>query len=171
MAKNKNRRTTPKQILNHEPGQNDSQQLNEIVDAAHRLVPDIPLEKVGKIVQLSIQQTGPIPPAIILKQYDEIIESGAERIFKTYENQSSHRLNTEKIMLKHDIIQSYAGLFMGFTIAMTVIVFGGIAVLNGKELSGLVALVSGLGAVIGIFIYGRNALNKVAKESNKILPK
>ncbi|MGQ0485810.1 MAG: DUF2335 domain-containing protein [Hyphomicrobiales bacterium] len=40
---------------------------------------------------------GPVLPPAILKQYDSVIDNGAERLFKQFENESAHRRDLDRL--------------------------------------------------------------------------
>lgn len=65
--------------------------------------------------------SGPIPPPELLKQYDEIIPNGANRIITMAENQSAHRIELEKIVIRGDSRRANAGLVCGFVFGLIVV--------------------------------------------------
>jgi uncharacterized membrane protein len=78
--------------------------------------------------------SGPIPPPHILKQYDEAIPGGANRVVEMAEKQSEHRRILEAKVVESDINRSRLGLLAGFIITLVV---GGIVVaMNGEPAAG-----------------------------------
>lgn len=134
--------------------------LNNVVIEAQKVAPNVPKEQVLKIARIATQYQGPIPPPEMLAQYTNVIQDGAERIFTIFEKQSTHRIDLETKVVKHDIIQSYFGIGIAFIITMTIIIGGIILINNNKQISGFGTLFTGLAALVGSFIYGRNAINK-----------
>jgi uncharacterized membrane protein len=137
--------------------------LDNLLVEAKKVVPGATNEQVLQIVKMvATQYQGPIPPPEMLSQYNDVIKNGAERIFVIFEKQSTHRIDTETKIVKHDIIQSYLGITFAAILSMTVIIGGMILIYNNKEISGFSTLFSGLAALVGTFIYGRIAMNKQA---------
>ena len=119
------------------------------------------MQQVLQIVKMvATQYQDPIPPPEMLSQYNNVITDGAERIFMIFEKQSTHRIDTETKIVKHDIIQSYLGMIFAAILSMTIIIGGMILIYNNKEISGFGTLFSGLAALVGTFIYSRTAINK-----------
>ena len=155
MKKNKKRKSPT-------AGDNSDLSQNILITEARKVAPDVPQEQVLKIANIATQYQGPIPPPQMLAQYTEVIKDGAERIFLIFEKQTTHRIDLEKKIVKHDIIQSYFGILIAFIITMTIIIGGIFLIFNDKQISGFGTLFTGLAALVGSFIYGRNALNKQA---------
>ena len=86
--------------------------------------------KAGRL-QLAQSMTfqGPIPPPDLLRQYNEIIPDGANRILKMAEAQSAHRIDLEATVIKGDDRRANWGLGTGFTIGIVLIVLSFILVL------------------------------------------
>ena len=105
---------------------------------------NVPPESVAKttvkartVVQSQSFQ-GPIPPPELLRQYNEIIPDGANRIVKMAEAQSAHRIELESTIVKGDDRRANWGLATGFTIGVLIIVLSFILVLKGHDASGTV---------------------------------
>lgn len=79
------------------------------------------------------------------------------------EEQSRHRQELEKRVVLSNCRSQDRGPLMGFILAAGTIAFGGYLILNGKEVSGLVAL------VVVPFIYGKVAQREELAEKRKEL--
>ena len=161
MKKNKNRKQPSAAAADDKTGSS----LNTLITEAKKVAPDVSQEQVLKIANIATQYQGPIPPPAMLAQYTGVIKDGAERIFLIFEKQTTHRIDLEKKIVKHDIIQSYFGIAIAFIITMTIIIGGIFLIFNDKQISGFGTLFTGLAALVGSFIYGRKALNKQAMEN------
>jgi len=101
--------------------------------------------------------SGPIPHPEHLERYGNIVQDGAERIFRMAENQAEHRMRIESQIVNADIRRSDRGLLYGFIIAIVVTGSGTwIAVMEGNSL-GFVAILTPLVSIIGLFIYNRQS--------------
>ena len=99
----------------------------------------------GQQVQLNqflARYSGPIPPPVVLKEYEEINPGLAEKIFLMAENEILHRQKLENEMLKADIAISNKileinskevkrGQYLGFLIGTVAIAAGAITSIMG----------------------------------------
>jgi uncharacterized membrane protein len=160
----KNKLDSKKDIENKKSNQNIN---DDLISAAQKAAPDVPQEKVVKIVQTTIQHQGPLPHPAILSGYNSVIKNGAERLFSLFERQSTHRMEYENFIARHDIIQSYIGMFFAFIITLTVVIIGGILIYNDKQLAGYGTLLTGIAGIITSFIGGRYLINKAVISKQK----
>jgi len=100
---------------------------------------------------------GPLPPPQVLAEYDRICPGSASRILAMAESQSQHRRELERRVVVSNCRSQDRGPILGFILAAGVIVIGGYLILQGKELTGLAALVAALAAIVVPFIYGKRA--------------
>jgi len=85
---------------------------------------DIPKKDRGEIVhqyERTMVYGGPIPPASMLREYNEVLPGAAERIFKMAELQSEHRIFLEKTVIVGDSKRADKGLWIGAAIAFVVL--------------------------------------------------
>lgn len=97
---------------------------------------------------------GPLPPAVQLAQYEEILPGAAERIIQTYEKQVEHRHYIEKQYIKSACGNSKLGIIVGAVISITTILMSGFLVLKGFSTSGSIIGVSSIASLAGVFVYG-----------------
>lgn len=112
---------------------------------------------------------GPLPPPDTLAEYDNICPGAASRILAMAESQSQHRQELEKRVVLSNCRSQDRGPIFGFLLAAGVIAIGGYLVLGGKEISGLVALVTALAAVVVPFIYGKRQQKEELEEKRSEL--
>lgn len=91
----------------------------------------------GLIVAQASAFSGPLPPPTILREYDDVLNGAAERIFKMAETQASHRQDLERSVIKSDIRKSYFGLAAGFLVAVVAILGGSFVAYNGQPWAGV----------------------------------
>jgi len=103
---------------------------------------------------------GPIPPPELLREYNEIVPNGADRIMKMAEAQSAHRIELESIVIKGDDRRADRGLYTGFTIGIVMLALSFVLVMYGHDWAGTVFGTIDLLGLIGIFVYGRNVKMK-----------
>lgn len=109
----------------------------------------------GKVITRSRQSVfyqGPLPPASEFGKYEEVLKGSADRILSMAENQSKHRQEIEKKVVKYDSIKSIGGLVSAFVIVLAGMGSGINLILNDKPTGGLVAIITPLGIVAGSFL-------------------
>lgn len=98
---------------------------------------------------------GPIPSPATLAEYNRICPGAANRILAMAESQTLHRQELEREVISSNCRNQDRGPILGFVLAAAVIVIGSYLIFQGREVSGLVALLGALVAVVIPFVYGR----------------
>lgn len=102
---------------------------------------------------LRIELSGPLPPPQLLRQYDEVLPDGAERVVRVAEEQFRHRRRME----------ARAQIFT-FVLAV-IVLLGGIGLIAlGASVEGLVPLVAAIAALGGLFIYREAEARRTEKQ-------
>ncbi len=112
------------------------------------------------------QFSGPLPHPEHLERYGNIVQDGAERIFKMAENQAEHRMRIESEIVKADIRRSDLGLLYGFLICLVVTGSGVWITVQNGNLIGFVAILTPLVSIVGLFIYNRKSQSKDKEEQS-----
>ncbi len=111
-------------------------------------------QQVQKIVHQQLEYSGPIPPPIILEQYEKIIPGAAERILKMAEQQASHRQSLEKRVIAHDTQNATLGILCALLITVGFLVLAGFAIYSGQSLAASIISAISITGLVGTFIYG-----------------
>jgi len=127
-------------------------------------VPDAPTtessstSRQARIARYTEMSSGPIPPPLMLKGYENIQEGLADRIVAMAERQEAHRQRMENKVITGDGWRAWAGL--GCALLVSVLTIGGGVDLGlhrpdvaGTVLSGIFG-VGGLTGLAGTFVYG-----------------
>lgn len=112
---------------------------------------------------------GPLPPPETLARYEEICPGAADRILSMAEAQSRHRQGLEERVIASNCRAQDRGPLLGFVLALGVIGLGAYLILKGREISGLVALVTALIAIVVPFVYGKREQKKELQKKNQDL--
>jgi uncharacterized membrane protein len=112
---------------------------------------------------------GPLPPPEIFAKYEEACPGAAMRILAMAETQAQHRQNLETRVIESNCRSQDRGPILGFLLAAFVVCFGFYLILHGKEISGLVALVTALVAMVAPFIYGKHKQLRELEEERERL--
>ena len=114
---------------------------------------------------------GPLPPPIVVEQYDALVPGAAGRILDMAESRHRHQLQYEKTAQEQegfalettrkvatgDVIQGYLGVIFAFIIAMTGLTGGIYLSATGRWEPGLAVSLSSLAGLVGAFVYGTQA--------------
>ena len=108
----------------------------------------------------TIVSSGPLPDPHTLANYDTTVPGAAERIITMAENQTAHRLETEKKLVDANIRDSLLGIIFAFLLGISTVIGGVLVALYSHAGAG--TLLSGIGitGLAGIFIYGTRAAKK-----------
>ncbi len=104
--------------------------------------------------------SGPLPHPDLLKRYQEIVPDAPERILKMAENQTAHRIEIEKDVIKGNLLNERLGLVAGFVVCMSALWFGTKILLAGHEVYGFAAIVTALASLVGLNIYAKRSENR-----------
>lgn len=98
---------------------------------------------------------GPLPQASELIKYNEAHPDAANRIIAMAEKQQDARLADTAFMLRENAKAKKRGQYMGFVIALIVLVGGMFLLLQGRALEGFTTLVGAVATLVVIFISGK----------------
>lgn len=105
---------------------------------------------------VSIEQTsswsGPLPSPIHLEQYSAIVENGAERIFKAWEEESKHRRDLEKKELSWVIFESILGKIFALLFVIMALSLAAYSIYSGQSWVGAVLGSGVLASVVAAFV-------------------
>jgi uncharacterized membrane protein len=115
------------------------------------------VEKDARRIILEIKATSgmihasSLPPPAAFEKYEEVLPGAANRILIMAEKKSDHIQSIEKIFLMATVKQSYLGMWLAFFTVIIAITFGFILILKNKNGAGLTAIITALGALVGVF--------------------
>ena len=120
------------------------------------------------IYQFSIKESfhsGPIPDAESLKEYDETIPDGANRIMIMAEKQQEHRISIENKVISSQLNQSKRGQSFGLIIAIIGIIAASFLGYNDKKTVGGIIGGGTVISLVAVFVTGKRKQNKSLKDS------
>ena len=115
---------------------------------------------VRELKQLVEIFKGPLPPPSILKQYNTIDPTFADRIVKMAESEQEHRKNMDIRSLEGQFRERRIGQVFGLIIGTIAIVGGVVASLSGAEISGGFIGFGGVIGLVAVFVIGRRTKKK-----------
>ena len=147
----------------------DNKSLPKELDEIIKYIPADKQKKAIEIISsLSITTesifSGPLPPPSILKEYNNTVKDGAERIMKMAEHQSNHRIELEKHAIKEELNQSSKGQKFGFILAIIGLLSAVLlAILGHDTVAGIFASTTIIGLVT-VFVIGKRSQKKEIEE-------
>lgn len=111
-----------------------------------------------------VASSGPLPDPAVLRQYNEIIPDGANRILKMAEEQSAHRISIEKTVMVSDSTRANLGLAAGLLVALTGLGVAALVILQGQPIAGVVFGAIDLFGLVSIFVYGTESRRRERRE-------
>ena len=117
------------------------------------------------------EYSGPIPPPSMLREYNDLIPNGAERIFKAFEDQSQHRMHIEKSVINGDVKRSYWGLAAGYTITVLFLLACTFLIYKGHDTAGTVLGTVDIVTLAGVFVYGYKTREREKEKKSESISK
>lgn len=114
--------------------------------------PNSPPDNGGMARVESQHWAGPLPPPAILEQFNEVAENGAERIFRQWEDESSHRRSMERRDLTWSIAEGFFGKALAFIFVMAALALAAYAVAQGATWLAAFLAAGTIGAVVAAFV-------------------
>lgn len=107
--------------------------------------------KNGQVV-FTEHYEGLIPHPKLMKEWEELVPGSAKSIFTRFENQSDHRIDIEKRVVRAQNFKLYIGPIFAFIIALSAIGGGVWIAITGQPIAGSILSFTGLGTVIAPFL-------------------
>ncbi|MBY6239737.1 DUF2335 domain-containing protein [Methylosinus sp. Sm6] len=102
---------------------------------------------------VSAKWVGPLPPPAVLREFEDLLPGGAERLFDQFEKEAEHRRSCEKKQLDAAIADTRLGQFLAGLYA--VCAFGVAAFAIYKEANWAAVVIGGTTIVGGIVAFLR----------------
>ncbi|HEL0614492.1 TPA: DUF2335 domain-containing protein [Streptococcus equi subsp. zooepidemicus] len=133
-----------------------AQQVTEYIKGQPKDVQEqVAKELIARRVE-SMQYSGPIPHPKLLKEFNDVIPSGADRIMKMAEEQSAHRMELEKMVVKANNRDSLIGVIIAGIIAVISILGSLVLIYHNKNIQGFSVLLGTLGTLLAVFFKGKS---------------
>lgn len=111
--------------------------------------------KTAKILAQQISFSGPLPPPSILREYNEMIEGGGERIMKMAEQHLDHRISLESKALSAELKQNSRGQICGFILGIAGIVGTIFLAVTGHDTVACALVGTTIGSLAVAFVVGK----------------
>ena len=127
-----------------------------------------------RLIQGQIQiksYSGPIPSPEQLAEFETILPGLADRLVSMAENQSAHRIETEKFVVRSQQRQSGVGQVLAFIIAVLAICGGIYLTVIGHPEVGIVLSGGTVVSLVGIFVLGKRQQRDNLKDKQRSFQK
>ena len=114
-------------------------------------------------MEASYVWAAPLPPPAILKQYNEVFPGCAERIVALAEHQALHRQGMEAKVILGNVRSQATGMWLGFTLALIVILSGAWLVYTGHIGWGAFFTGFPLISLVSVFVIGKQQQRRQLK--------
>lgn len=118
--------------------------------------------------ETSVTITGPLPHPSILKEYELICPGTAKKIIELAIEQSSHRMQSEKLFILSQIRKEYRGQWMAFSLVIGFIIASVIVTTYGYPWVGGIMSGTTIVSIVSIFVIGKNRGVSEMIEKNKL---
>ncbi|EKD93233.1 MAG: hypothetical protein ACD_28C00200G0006 [uncultured bacterium] len=119
-----------------------------------------------RMTEISTSFSGPLPPPNLLQGYENILFGAADRIISMAEKQANHRQDLEKSVTQSNISNERMGMWMAFTLTVSLMGFGAYLILNDKNTAGYFAVFGPVVFHAANYIYNKRREEKVEEEEN-----
>ncbi len=138
----------------------DDNPINE-VGIPPELIEYIPEERRGEFIReyvLRVEQySGPIPSPDRFARYEQMVPGSADRILTMVEQQHSHKIKIQELLVNAAIQHEKLGMWRGFILALAVIISGALVILSGFSVAGFAFVTGPAIAIAGVFLYDRHS--------------
>ncbi|VTY27960.1 Uncharacterised protein [Streptococcus parasanguinis] len=152
--------TNSKKKSKQKPNEATVDQVTEYI----KKQPDDVQEKVADILLArrveSMSYSGPIPHPMLLKEFNDVIPNGADRIMAMAEKQSEHRINIEDKVVNANNRDSFLGVVFAGIIAILIVLGAIFLIYNKRSIQGFAILIGASATYIGVFLKSKSSDNK-----------
>ncbi|HGW2956440.1 TPA: DUF2335 domain-containing protein [Raoultella ornithinolytica] len=110
--------------------------------------------------------SGPIPPPSMLREYNEIVRDGAERIMARSEKEQAHRHDMQSKSILGNISKDKRGQWMAFTITIAILIIATIFAWKGNTVFAGTLITIDLIGLASVFIMGRTTTKPQSKQKS-----
>ena len=150
----------------HKPSSNPKPNLttaHQVTEFIEKQPTDVREEVTDKLIAQRVESmsySGPIPHPRLLKEFDDSILNGADRIMKMAEQQSKHRMDLETRVVKANNRDSFLGVIFAGVVAIIIVIGSMLLIYSDKNIQGLGILLASAVAYIGVFLKSKSRDDK-----------
>jgi uncharacterized membrane protein len=110
-----------------------------------------------------------MPPPEMLREYGEVYQDAPRIILQSFEAQGVHRRRIEDYAVKSASRRSYAGLIVGFVVAMAFLIASFLLIMAGHGWEGTVLGTIDIVGLVAVFVYGSQVTRAERERKTEIM--
>ena len=141
--------------------------VHKVTEFIKKQPSDVQEEVVNELIAQRIESmtySGPIPHPQLLKEFNDVIPNGADRIMTMAEKQSGHRITLEEKVVNANNRDSFLGVVFAGVIALLIVLGAIFLINNNKDVQGFSLLIGASVAYISVFLKSKSRDDKDLKE-------
>ena len=141
--------------------------VHKVTEFIEKHPSDVQEEVVNELIAQRIESmtySGPIPHPQLLKEFNDVIPNGADRIMTMAEKQSGHRITLEEKVVNANNRDSFLGVVFAGVIALLIVLGAIFLIYNNKDVQGFSLLIGASVAYISVFLKSKSRDDKDLKE-------
>lgn len=141
--------------------------VHQVTEFIENQPSEVQEEVVNELIAQRIESmtySGPIPHPQLLKEFNDVIPNGADRIMTMAETQSRHRITLEEKVVNANNRDSLLGVVFAGVIALLIVLGAIFLIYNNKDIQGFGLLISSSVMYIGVFLKSKSRDNKDLEE-------
>ena len=141
--------------------------VHKVTECIKKQPSDVQEEVVNELIAQRIESmtySGPIPHPQLLKEFNDVIPNGADRIMTMAEKQSGHRITLEEKVVNANNRDSFLGVVFAGVIALLIVLGAIFLIYNNKDVQGFSLLIGASVAYISVFLKSKSRDDKDLKE-------
>lgn len=141
--------------------------VHQVTEFIEKQPSDVQEEVVNELIAQRIESmtySGPIPHPQLLKEFNDVIPNGADRIMTMAEKQSGHRITLEEKVVNANNRDSFLGVVFAGVIALLIVLGAIFLIYNNKDVQGFSLLIGASVAYISVFLKSKSRDDKDLKE-------
>ena len=141
--------------------------VHKVTEFIEKQPSDVQEEVVNELIAQRIESmtySGPIPHPQLLKEFNDVIPNGADRIMTMAEKQSGHRITLEEKVVNANNRDSFLGVVFAGVFALLIVLGAIFLIYNNKDVQGFSLLIGASVAYISVFLKSKSRDDKDLKE-------
>ena len=141
--------------------------VHKVTEFIKKQPSDVQEEVVNELIAQRIESmtySGPIPHPQLLKEFNDVIPNGADRIMTMAEKQSGHRITLEEKVVNANNRDSFLCVVFAGVIALLIVLGAIFLIYNNKDVQGFSLLIGASVAYISVFLKSKSRDDKDLKE-------
>ena len=121
-----------------------------------KIDPSVRRQVVQETVEFAVEFSGPLPPAPMLKSYDQVVPGSAARLIAMAEKEQAHLHAMERRRVQLPFTLELCGILGGIVVTIVGLSLGAYCIVNGYTIVGAALFGGTLAAIVSSLVRGRS---------------